>query len=159
MTWIDNISELQFYSQPENFPCYCELLLSPDDIILQAQVPNVSQNAYTVKIEVLTADGATILEDATLYFEWYSFQGTNGKWYVNMRAKRFSPEMCSNKCFILLVTIISTLTSPLYVVFEKYTERYCLDDCCLVPSEIRIQDPDEGGEYDQEEYNNDYNNL
>lgn len=147
MVWIDSIDQLQYYNQPIGVECYCDLMVEPNDMVLQAPVPYSPSGNYILTVEVLQADGTIVFEDATDYFEWYVFMGTNGQRYMNIRAIRFSSSMCANDCFILKVTIkrvelFATPSGPVEVleriVFQKYTERYCIDDCCLVATSITI---------------------
>lgn len=143
MVWIDSIEYLQYYNQTPGVDCYCDLLVDPNDLILQAQVPFSPSGQYIVLIEVLQPDGLVVFEDATQYFQWYAFQASNGNYYINMQALRFSPAMCANSCFILRVTISRVEIYNLgltinRVVFQKYTERYCVDNCCIVATSISI---------------------
>ena len=159
--WIDDLSELQFYNQTIWADCYCDLLVEANDLILQAPVTYSPSGQYTLMVEVMQPDGLIVFEDATAYFEWYVFQGVNGNYYMNIRANRFSPAMCANSCFILRVTIkrIETFSSgeePVTIeriIFQKFTERYCVDNCCLVAKSIDINviDP-EAGEYESLDY-------
>lgn len=130
MIWIDDISELQYYNQPADMPCYCDELFTPNDILLQAKVPLVGSNNYNIAIYVYSADGLTNLGEVTGDFEWYAFLGTDGQHYINIRGIAFSSTMCNNKCFILRVKIWGDMTISGLYIFDKYTERYCLDSCC-----------------------------
>jgi hypothetical protein len=149
MVCFDEIIDLQYYNQTPGIDCYCDLLVDPNDLILQAQVPFSPSGQYIVLIQVLQPDGTVIFEDATQYFQWYAFQANNGNYYINMQALRFSPAMCANSCFILKVTISRVEfygigQSINRVVFQKYTERYCVDNCCIVATSISInQVPEE----------------
>lgn len=159
MVWIDLLEDLQFYNQTPGVDCYCDLLVEANDLILQAIVPPSPTGKYTLKVEVLQPDGLVVFEDASIYFEWYVFQGVNGVYYMNMRATRFSPAMCANSCFILRVTIgrLEGKGEVSYnrIVFQKYTERYCVDNCCLVAKDITIDSTGvtDLGEYDALDYN------
>ena len=153
MVWIDSLEYLQYYNQTPGIDCYCDLLVDPNDLILQALVPQSPSGQYVVLIEVLQPDGLVVFEDATQYFQWYAFQASNGNYYINMQALRFSPAMCANSCFILRVTIKRVenyvdveggINSIQRVVFQKFTERYCVDNCCIIATSISInQVPDE----------------
>lgn len=164
MVWIDSLAYLQYYNQTPGVDCYCDLLVDPNDLILQAQVPQSPSGQYVVLIEVLQPDGLIVFEDATQYFQWYAFQASNGNYYVNMQALRFSQAMCANSCFILRVTIkrieyystgIGETSSIERIVFQKYTERYCVDNCCMIATSISINQVSEDmGEYTISEYNN-----
>lgn len=161
MKWFDDLTMLQYYNQTPGVPCYCDLLVEASDLTLQALVTQSPSTQYTLKVEVMQPDGLVIFEDATTYFEWYVFQGVNGNYYMNIRAKRFSSEMCLNSCFILRVTISrvevysngETTTTYNRVIFQKYTERYCVDNCCIVATDIEItQVPEIEGEYLASDY-------
>lgn len=139
MIWIDSIEDLQYYNQPPDMPCYCDELFDPSEILLQANLGTLGSSANDVTVELYSADGLTSISDITASFEWYLFQGNNGIWYVNIQGVNFPESMCLQKCFILRVTITSrTAELPL---FSKFTERYCLDSCCIVPSSISITNP------------------
>lgn len=164
MVWFDSLEYLQYYNQTPGVDCYCDLLVDPNDLILQAEIPYSPSGQYIVLIEVLQPDGLVVFEDATQYFQWYAFQANNGNYYINMQALRFSPAMCANSCFILRVTIsrvevygtvIGETQTINRIVFQKYTERYCVDNCCIIATSISInQVPDEEGEYSISEYDN-----
>jgi len=167
VVWINSLDDLQFNNPTQGVDCYCDLLIEANDLILQAIVTPSPTGQYSLLIEVMQPDGLVVFEDATMYFEWYVFQGVNGVFYMNMRAKRFSPAMCANSCFILRVTInriewISSgggVVSVPRVIFQKYTERYCIDNCCVLAKDITIvsQGVTDLGEYDALDYNiNDY---
>jgi hypothetical protein len=143
VVWFDSIEYLQFYNQTPGIDCYCDLLVDPNDLILQAQVTFSPSGQYVVLIEVLQPDGLIVFENATQYFQWYAFHAANGNYYINMQALRFSPAMCANSCFILRVTISRVEFYEIgqsinRVVFQKYTERYCVDNCCIVATSISI---------------------
>lgn len=164
MIWIDNIHDLDYYNHDTQAECYCDLLVNESDLTLQAEVAAPSNGRYEVIVQVMSADGLEVLEDATQYFKWAIFQGVNGKFYINLQANRFAPTMCSVGCFILKLTVnrIRIFTdisgSGGKVVkdslFSKYTERYCVDNCCLVPANIDIVVGDTEGEYDALDYDN-----
>lgn len=149
MVWINDLLLLQYYNQSTWAECYCDLMVDPSDLILQALIEYSPSGEYTLLVEVMQPDGTIVLEDATSYFEWYVFQAPNGNYYMNMRAMRFSPAMCANSCFILRVTIkrkenyssgIGGEVTTIYrTIFQKYTERYCIDNCCLVAKSISVE--------------------
>lgn len=163
MTWIDSIDQLQYYSPPSaNVACYCELLLAPNDLLLQAYIGTsfFMFSSITVTVQCLTPDGATLLGDVTASFEWVAVTaGTTANGtpvYVNLRARVFDEIMCANPCFILRVIIVKTTFGIAQTVFDKYTERFCIDSCCIPPSNIEIQvtDPSVATDYDIKDYNN-----
>lgn len=144
MIWIDSISELQYYKSNYGLPCYCERIMVPNDILLQAQVytgivpGQIGSGAtYSVVVQAYSADGLTLLGDITPSFEWYAF-AVSAAVYVNLMMIKFSPIICAQKCFILKVTI-SQIAGATLIVFSKFTERFCLDNCCVLPSGIDIE--------------------
>lgn len=150
MYWIENIQDLQYYHQPPDAPCYCELLVYPNDLQLQGALSRSSKTGYIMKIYVYSADGTTQLQDITSYCEYYFFTNPfTGQTMFNIRLKTFSGLMCSTVCYILrvIVTTVGSLTTPPtgpgpVTVFDKYTERYCQVSCCDVPRDITISQPD-----------------
>lgn len=138
MIWIDNIEDLQYYNNAPDMPCYCDELFSPSDITLQANLGSGVNGISSVVVELFSADGLTNNGNITPNFDWFLFQGTDGNWYINFVCISFPITMCDLKCFILKVTVLSSMLELPY--FSKFTERYCLDNCCIVPSIISIQD-------------------
>jgi hypothetical protein len=162
MIWLDTYEDLQFYGFNSLGDCYCDLLVETQDLILQAPVERSPSGEYKVKIEVLAGDGIEVYEDATDYFEWFAFAGVSDDYYINMRSKRFSPSMCDHGCFVLRVQIWRVETFSIgeggvtseRLIFDKYTERYCVDNCCEVPDNIDISFENTDGEYDILDYDN-----
>lgn len=135
MVWFDNISQLQYYNQPKGVPCYCEIIVFPSDMILQAQFP-ANSGAFGLLIEVMSVDGLIVYEDATAYFDRYFFiHPTTGDYVANLQLKSFSPQMCARVCYILRVRIDMGTTR----VFDKYTERYCQSSCCDIARDITFE--------------------
>lgn len=136
MTWFDNIKDLQYYHQPKDVPCYCEAVAYPFDLYLQGHIPNGSRN-YTLNIYVYSADGLTQYENATSYFQYYfgAVPGGNTHFF-NARLKSFSPAMCAHECYILRAQVVQ---SNGVFVFDKYTERYCQNNCCNVAANITFE--------------------
>jgi hypothetical protein len=133
LNFFPSISDLEFYHAPKGIPCYCEQLLTPVDLLLQAPLDFNGSGSYTMLIEVMSADGLTVYEDATAYFSYYFFTNpNNGKHTANIRLNSFTPAMCAHVCWILHVRI----TDANGVYFDKYTQRYCQTACCAVPSDI-----------------------
>lgn len=142
MIWANSIADLQYYNQPPPpAPCYCEHLVYPSDLVLQASF-SPSFGTLDFDVELLTPDGLTQLElPATTknYFQWYFFI-YNGVYYANIRLKTYSPVMCTKPCWILKVTITNKTTGQ--VIFDKYTQRYCQTTCCDVPRGITFEPAD-----------------
>lgn len=135
MIWFNSIYDLQYYHQPKGVPCYCEAIAYPQDMHLQGQFYQGNNN-YTLKIYVYSADGQTQYEDATAYFDYYFAAVPNTtSHFFNARLKSFSPEMCAHECYILRAEVTQ---NDGRVVFNKYTERYCQNNCCDVPRNIQI---------------------
>lgn len=125
MVWFNSISELQYYNVSDDGQCYCETLLQPNDMQLQGLLFNGAA-PYTVTLYLYSADGLTQYADATSYFEIYTAKATNGQDYFNARLKSYHPDMCTYKCYIIRATVVSGGVT----IFDKWTERYCQDDCC-----------------------------
>lgn len=135
MIWFDNIYDLQYYHQPKGVPCYCESVAYPFDLFLQGHIYN-GNGSYSLNIYVYSPDGLTQYEDATSYFDFY-FGAVPGAGYdfFNARLKSFSPAMCAHECYILRAVVTQQGINK----FNKYTERYCQNDCCDVPHNIRFE--------------------
>lgn len=135
MIWFDSIFDLQYYKQPKGVPCYCELIVYPSDMFLQGLLPSGNGN-YSLKIYVYSADGLTQYEDATSYFSYYFGRMPGGQHFFNARLKAFSPSMCAYACYILRAEVVQNSGSVGQVLFNKYTERYCQNNCCDVARDI-----------------------
>lgn len=165
MVWVDSISQLDFYNPTTvDAECYCETLLDPTDIWLQANLGTLGTD-FVFNISALTPDGNTLIEvvnpenytiDVVLY---------GGVYYGNIKFKRFSEALCNNPCFILQVRVSVLIQrqqlNSYRVVFDKYTQRYCIDSCCLIPSGITVQTGQEGQlqEYSELDYSDEYYNI
>lgn len=144
MIWIDSISQLQYYNQPRGFPCYCENLIYPSDLLLQGYFPASIVATLGIQVYVYSADGTTQLQEVTTYFEYYFFFVGNVV-YFNLRLKSFAPIMCAQECYILRVRVYET--DGIGYLFDKYTERYCQASCCDIPRGVIFsQDPIPTGE-------------
>jgi hypothetical protein len=135
MVWIDNISLLQYYHQPKDVPCYCETLFQAQDLMLQGIVPQVPGNNYTMQINVVSADGLTTYENATSHFTYYFAKTPDNRWFFNARLNSYSPAMCAHECFVLYVLVTHNGNK---VAFSKWTERYCITDCCNIVTGVDI---------------------
>ena len=136
MTWFDRIEDLQYYHQPKDVPCYCEAITYPQDMYLQGQMP-AGNNNYTINIYVYSANGLTQYEDATTYFDTYFFKVPGiATHYFNARLRSFSPAMCAHECYILRVVVTQ---NDGVTMFNKYTERYCQNNCCDVARNISFE--------------------
>ncbi len=123
MVFVDSVNDLEYYSPNPQWGCYGDPIFQPDDILLQAN-GFVSDGSYIITILQCTPDG-TIVSDATTNFDHflasYVFAGTTYN-YVNIRATDFTGFMKSNKCFVLRITIIDSVSGD--VLFLKYTQKY-----------------------------------
>lgn len=133
MRFIDSIFDLQYYHPIEGVPCYCEEIIFPKDMQLQSPLDFNGDGNYTVTIYVYSADGVTELEDATSFFNTVTFNNPNtGRHTFSAVLNAFSDTMCANKCFILYITI----TGNGNTYFAKYTERYCVPECCEYVTDV-----------------------
>lgn len=130
MIWRNSIYDLAYYNTPKGAPCYCEQLVYPSDLVLQGVLPTTLTTGFSMKIQVMSADGLTVYENASSYFNVYYFN-YNGVTYFNLRLASYSPAMCTYKCWILNVYVGNNI-----VLFDKWTERYCQSACCDTPRDI-----------------------
>lgn len=142
MVWIDNISELEFYSPNPIFGCYGDPIYTPNDILLQARYPKALDfsNVIMYEINVLKPDGTLIesLPTANPYFDifngLYTISGTTYN-YTNIRCNSYSTGMLSNVCFILQF-ILTDSAGTLY--FNMYTQKYILNNTAVPVSGATI---------------------
>jgi len=136
MIWFDKITDLQYYHQPKDVPCYCEAIAYPPDMFLQGHIYN-GNGSYILKIYVYSADGLIQYEDATSYFDYYfgKMPGSDTHFF-NARLRSFSPAMCAHECYVLRAEVIQ---SNGVTVFNKYTERYCQNNCCDTARNITFE--------------------
>lgn len=133
MRFIDTIDQLQYYNPIPGVPCYCEEIIFPADMQLQSPLDNNGDGNYTVTIYVYSADGVDELENATNYFSTVTYNNPNTQRHTfNIKLNSFSPTMCANKCFILYVTVAGSGNT----YFAKYTERYCVPECCEYVTDV-----------------------
>lgn len=139
MIWVDTISELDYYHRTSMDYCYCELLVKPGDLCIQGIIGTSS--AANLHIYLYTPDGVTNLGEITSFFKWYiakapaTMSGSN--YYFVAKLLNWPATMCSNRCFILRVTVGND-TAPVPILFDKYTEQYCLHDCCPLADDIDV---------------------
>lgn len=130
MIFVSNISQLQYYNTPPGGICYCEALVRPSDVTLQAPLDFNGNGTYTMLIEVWSPNGLTNLETSTSYFDYYFFVNPiTLRHSFNIQLKAFTPAMCIHKCFLIRVTVYNGSTT----YFSRFTERYCQSTCCVVP--------------------------
>src|SRR6478736_2142325 len=145
MVWVDNISDLEFFNNNPDYPCYADILTSPRDILLQAFLGTGTALFATVTINVLAPDG-TFLEDATAYFTacWiYNPVGTYQYNYLNINCLRYSPAMLTNKCFILEVINPYAISGGGQVTgFHKYTQKYQIINELIFPDSVTVTTSD-----------------
>lgn len=131
MIWFNSISELQFYNPTPDGECYCETLLAASDMQLQGLLFGGAA-PYTVTLYLYSADGLTNYATITSSFDIYTAKATNGTDFFNAKLKSFTDDMCFYKCFV----INAVVTSGGLTIFDKWTERYCQQDCCETVSGI-----------------------
>lgn len=132
MRWVGNIHNLSYYHVGTDTPCYCEQLISADDIFLQGKLNTTAATGYSLTVNVYSPDGLTLYEDATDYFDWMVGVNPYGGVYFLLQAKSYSPAMCQYQCWVLRVTItVNGLTA-----FDMYTDQYCKAVCCELPKGI-----------------------
>lgn len=142
MIFVNNISQLSYYSPNPQWGCYGEPLLQPSDILLQANGFPTAATDVSVFINVCDTAG-NFQEIATTYFAYNIRQiviaGITYT-YVNIQGSNFSPFMISNRCFTLNVVVIDNATGN--ILFNKWTEKYDIQNTTpsLVPSELSIND-------------------
>lgn len=146
MTYVDDISELEFNNRPNKWAdCYDDVVFNPSDIILQAMLPGLppsSWGGYSITVNVYKPDG-TYIEDASSYFNWFwgyasISSGTDNFYYANIQCNKWSPGMIANGCFVLNININGTIPTSGDVVFNKITQAYRLGSNCIYPSNITI---------------------
>lgn len=135
MVWISSIQELDYYSRNASDFCYCDLLIQPNDLALQGII-GTQTAASTVRIYMYTPDGQTFIDELTIYFDWYTAK-VAGRTFFNARLRYFPPVLCDNRCFVLRAVVESGGKT----VFDKWTQQYCLADCCSVPEKVLIEGP------------------
>lgn len=125
-------------------PCYCDSLVNPSDLLLQAKVGgpyDYVSSALTVDIQVYSPDGQTLYGDATSYFNWVLISSPTNNKYVNIQlGNDFSPAMYAHGSWILKVTISGTFAGSGMLYFSAYTETFCSPCCPIIPSNITITD-------------------
>ncbi|RYD50671.1 MAG: hypothetical protein EOP52_13500 [Sphingobacteriales bacterium] len=104
--------------------------MSLPDLMLQGQIPAAGG---TVRVYAYRYDGLQNFGEVTNAFQ-VAFGSQRGVNYFVLQAVRWHEILCAHPCFILRVTVD-------YVeerIFDKYTEQYCLDGCCVVPGGIKV---------------------
>lgn len=144
MVWLNSISELQYYNQPIDIPCYCSTLIYANDMTLQGSFP-ASSGSYTLVMQTLSADGLTTYETSTANFGYYfGVNPITAEHFFNARLNAFTSIMCTYACYIIHATVTDNITGV--IVFDKYTERYCQASCCDIARDITFaQDGIDGG--------------
>lgn len=133
MIWVSKIKDLQYYHNTPGEYCYCDLVLFPTDITLQAKISKVT-SASTCEIHQYTPDGLTDLGDITPSFEWHTTSDGLGGYYWTAKMVYINPA-CANKCFILRVIVKEGAT----IIWDKFTEQYCIESCCIPVSRVNYQ--------------------
>lgn len=131
MYWF-NKQDLLYYHPNTGGYCYCELLVEPSDLTLQAHVPPVKEGA-NLYIDAYTPDGETLIAEVTALFKGIIATDTSGSYYVNLQLQSFGALLCDS-CFVLRVRVVSRTGSV--TVFDKFTQQYCIADCCSATGEL-----------------------
>ena len=135
MVWVNNINELEHYRRRKGEYCYCDLIVYPNDLVLQGriEVSSLPPEPY-ILVTAHSVDGLTYYGDITIAFEYYiAKQG--GVYYFVARLKYIPAALCLHSCFILRVKVFGN--QPV-AIFDKYTEQYCLASCCMLAQNVRI---------------------
>lgn len=127
MYWFDQ-EDLLYYHPNTGGYCYCELLVEPSDLILQAPLPSVTADIH-IYIEAYQPGGVTFIDDVTDLFKGIVAKNPSGGYYATMQAQVLSTLLCA-ECFVLKVTIIDKASTVPRTVFQKFTQQYCVADCC-----------------------------
>jgi hypothetical protein len=147
MVWVADINELEYYTNPDSAPgkyspafsCYGDKIFNPSDLILQAQLPQVTGNSYSLQILTYTCDGTTQIADVTSKFNYYVGLATTGICYANMllSTNLTSADTNGSTCFILKV-IFTDATGK--VVWVNFTQRYDYDisNACVLASATSV---------------------
>jgi hypothetical protein len=109
----------------------------PGDLMLQANLPYSLNAGYTFNINAYSPDGNTNIGNFTSSFDWFYGTAPDGRAYFNARMNNFPPELCA-QCFVLRISI--RRVGDILYLFDKYTDVYCIDNCCTVASGISITD-------------------
>lgn len=137
MVWFNSKYDLQYYNPILGFPCYCEFLVEPNDLTMQAVI-NAPTTGVAAAIEVYSADGNTNYGTFTNYFTITYGINQNGNTYFQIQLNTFAPPMCEHECWVLHVV----LSIGGVEVFNKWTERFCNVACCGTVGKITIINDD-----------------
>jgi hypothetical protein len=104
--------------------------MSLTDLFLHSALP--SDVPGTVQVYAYSPDGLTNYGEVTTGFDiHYSMQG--GTRYFVLTANKWHAILCANPCFLLRVVVYNQDPTP---IFDKLTQLYCLDSCCISPGTI-----------------------
>jgi hypothetical protein len=135
MIWLDDISDLEFYNPSKLYPCYTEYLFAWGDLMLQGQLPKVSNNSYGIKIFAYSADGQTLYADVSSVFYYFFGLNSNLLPYFNLTLKSWHDIFCSKGCFVLNVQVTDINGK---IVFNKWTQKYSVPECFVTASGVTI---------------------
>jgi len=113
MYWFD-LKDLLHYHPNTGGYCYCELLIEPSDLMLQARIPEVSPDTE-VYIEAYAPDGVTLLGGITSNFKGIIATDSNGDYYANLQMQTFNSILCE-ECFVLKVQVVDNFISCIFNV-------------------------------------------
>ena len=115
--------------------CYCELLVTANDLMLQGFLDHAIDNSWTIKIEAYKTDGTTLISDITNSFTWFYATKSDGTPYFAAMLKSFPTILCG-ECFILHVVIANGNSR----IFDQWTAIYCIASCCQIATGTTIVD-------------------
>lgn len=137
MYWF-NKDELLYYNRNQAGYCYCDIIVKPQDLILQAFMPSVtSAVAYTIK--AYTPDGVTELLDLAPFVKGLFAIDNTGRTYCTFELQSFPSSLC-NECFLVRFTVTDLVGGVNRVLFDRYTQEYCIKDCCTIIGDLTASD-------------------
>lgn len=143
MLWF-NQDELQAFHPNTDGRCYCEYLLSPNDLTLQAHLPEVS-GVDVFRISFATTDGSSsYLFPFNDYGVAIVAKDSAGGYYITFRLDDFPSHFCGpldpsyeGYCFTMRLEVFQTIGGVTRTLFDKFSQPYCIADCCLAEGELR----------------------
>lgn len=143
MLWFDR-NELQAYHPNTDGRCYCEYLLSPNDLTLQAHLPEVS-SGDVFRITFATTDGTSSYAiPFTDHGVAIVAKDSAGGYYITLRLDDFPSQFCGpldpsyeGYCFTIRLEVFQTRSGVTKTLFDKFSQPYCIADCCLADGELR----------------------
>lgn len=131
MRFVNDISQIGEVRCGE--PCYCEYLMYPSDLQLQAGISRATGVSYSLNVYLYDRFGNTQIADITSFFSWWVADTPGGR-KLTLKLNSFPATMCAASCFTLRVVL--TGTSVIGSVFDRFTDVYCIKSCCDYPTGI-----------------------